>query len=281
MNDTIATGVYPGIPNERYHAGAALSNSGLRNLAKSPFHFYSLHRDPARPAPTAKPGHLEGNLAHCAILEPLEFAQRYVVGPDVRANTNEWKAFVAANSGRTVVKPEQAETARAQARSVRTLPDTAELLSRGQPEVSAYWHEPVVDADTGEVTEVLCRVRPDWVHPVGENGVILVDVKTCSDANPNEFARQIRRKSYHCQNALYKRGFEKASGKDVLGFVFVAVESEWPFASSAVMLPEGDVMDGDAINQRLLQLYVRCNATDTWPSYTQGVVEVGIPRYGN
>lgn len=85
------------------------------------------------------------------------------------------------------------------------------------------------DPATGE----LCRCRPDWAHPTGDRGVILVDVKTCGDASPREFGRQVARKGYHRQAAFYSDGYEIASGKRVLGFVFVAVESTWPFAASA------------------------------------------------
>lgn len=278
---TIAPGVYLDMPNDAYHGGVGISNTGLRNLAKSPFHFYSLHMDPARPQPTAKPGQLEGTLAHCAILEPLHFASRYIVGPDVRANTNEWKAFVEKHGSKKVIKPDQKEVAHAQARSLRGLDDVAELLSRGVAEASVYCTESITNPDTGEVVEVTCRVRPDWTHPVNDDSVILTDVKTCGDASPHEFARQIKRKSYHCQNAFYKRVYEKATGKKVLGFVFAAVEDSWPFASSAVMLNDSDVEDGDAQNQRLMQLYVKCLTEGQWPSYVQGIVPVSIPNYSN
>ncbi len=139
-------GGYHDVPNEKYHGDTrSISHSGLRNLAKSPFHFYSRHLDPNRPPPVEKASQLEGTLAHCATLEPLQFSKRYVTGPDVRANTNEWKAFVALHNDKQVIKPDQYDTARAQAMSVRSLPDVAELLSRGQPEVSVYWNEDVVD----------------------------------------------------------------------------------------------------------------------------------------
>jgi hypothetical protein len=274
----ILPGVYNGVENDAYHAGPGISNTGLRNLARSPFHFYSRHMDPSRPPQAERAGQLDGTLAHCAVLEPLEFDRRYVVGPPVRANTNEWKAFVAANT-RTVIKQEQRDRASAQARSLRGIPDVAELLSRGHAEQSVYWRESVADLD-GECQDVLCRIRPDWVHPVNDDSVILLDVKTCGDASPREFAFQIRRKSYHCQNAFYTRGYEAATGKKVLAFVFAAVEDEWPFAASALMLDEQDVADGDAQNMRLLQLYVQCLRTDSWPCYTPSVAQVSIPKFG-
>lgn len=284
--EPLAPGVYPGIPIERYHSDSyAVSNSGLSDLMKTPFHFYSLHLDPNRPPPDKSEDTVarqDGHLAHCTILEPLMFHSRYIVGPEVRRGTKAWEAFEALHPDKEVIKSGQYETARAQALSVRRMPDVAELLGRGEPEVSVYWDERlIIDNDTGETINVRCRCRPDWVHPVNDDSVILADVKTCGDASPYEFAKQIKRMGYHRQDAFYRRGYEKATGKKVLAFVFIAVEMKWPYASSAVMVDESDVEDGHHENQRLLQLYVKCLSTNTWPSYTQTIVPVSIPVYKN
>lgn len=272
-------GTYHDVDNEVYHRGPGVSNSGLRNLARSPFHFYSLHLDPNRPKPTVKPGQLEGTLAHCTILEPLQFANRYVCGPAVRANTNEWKAFAALHNEKQVIHTEQYETARAQALSVRRLPDVAELLSRGHAEVSAYWHEPVTDPATGEINQVLCRIRPDWVHPVNDDSVILLDLKTFSSADAAEFSSQVARKGYAGQCAFYSRGYTKATGKKVAAFLFVVVESDWPYASAAYMLSEEWVSIADVENTRLLTRYAQCLSTDVWPSYSPTVQLIEMPRW--
>lgn len=275
-----AIGLLRDLPIEKYHGYAkAISNSGLRNLAKSPFHYFSLHLDPLRPRRVEKPGQLEGNLAHCAILEPLELARRYIVGPDVRANTNEWKAFVAAHAKQTVVKAEQMETARAQAVSVRSLKDSAELLSRGEAEVSVFWDEKVVDPDTGEVTKVPCRCRPDWVHPVNDDSVILCDVKTFSSADAREFSTQVQRKGYHNQEAFYRRGYELATGKKVVAFCFMVTEMEFPHASAAYMLDDDWGAIAEHENNRLLQLYARCLQTNTWPSYSDSIQLIPKPQW--
>lgn len=268
----IPLGLFYDVPIERYHASPGISNTGLRDLARSPRHFYALHLDPARPPQQEKPGHLEGTLAHCAILEPDHFARRYVAGPDVSRVTKVWKEFEAAlPAGVTGVKPEQYETALAQARAVRALPQVAKLLGQGRPEVSSFW----IDPATGE----LCRCRPDWVHPVGERSVILVDVKTCSDASPAEFGRQIARKDYHGQAAFYTDGYEVASGRNVLGFVFVAVEADWPYAASAVMVDDESLAKGRADNRQLLDLYARCRAENSWPGYSDTIEVVSLPRW--
>lgn len=275
---------------EAYHRGPGISKTGLDHVACSPATFYALHLDPARPAEKERAGQLEGQLAHCAILEPAEFDQRYAVLPadaprrptDAQWNAKKpsaesveamewWTAWNKSSAGRTIITHAQRETALRQAESVRRLPDVAEALAAGRPEVSAYW----VDRDTG----VLCRCRPDWVHPAGDNGVILLDVKTYSDASPAEFARQIARKRYHVQDAFYSDGFARASGLEVLAFVFVAVETEWPYAASAVMLDAPSKAQGMQQVRRDLSTYAACLASNEWPGHGTGIHQVSLPAW--
>ncbi|CAN0620301.1 Exonuclease VIII [Burkholderia multivorans] len=257
---------------DKYHALPDLSKSGLDHVNMSPAHFYALHRDPNRPAPKDRAGQLEGNLAHCAILEPDEFGNRYALGPDVSRATKAWKDFEAfLEVGQIGIKPDQYEAAMRQAESVRALPEIREALARGRAEVSAFWTDP----ETG----VACRCRPDWVHDATDTGVILVDVKTYSSASPDEFRRQAARKRYHVQDAFYTDGFAAASGKDVLAFLFVAVETEWPFAAHAMMLDSMSREQGRADYARNLATYARCEASGEWPGYSKEITLITLPQW--
>jgi hypothetical protein len=266
-------GVYYGLDNDAYHAGThAVSNSMLRSFAQSPLHCFARHLDPDRPARKVKGGQLEGSLAHCATLEPHAFAVRYPVGPEVNRNTKVWKDFAESHPGLDCIQPNQATTAKAQARSIRAIPDIGTMLSSGRPEVSAYWID--------EATGLLCRCRPDhvWPHPDGES-VMLLDVKTYSDASPAEFARQVARKSYHGQAAHYSDGYAKASGKTVLGFVFVAVETEFPYAAASCTLDEQSIEKGRADNRILLDGYAQCQRLGMWPGYAQTIEIITLPKW--
>ncbi|AZY52207.1 exonuclease VIII [Bordetella avium] len=264
--------VIEGQPIEQYHGGPGISKTGLDRINVSPANFYDLTLNPARPPEPERKGQLEGQLAHCAILEPEEFATRYAVGPDVIRSTKEWKAFEAAlPAGVIGIKPDQRETAMRQAEAVRRLPDVAEALAAGVAESSAYW----IDQETG----VLCRCRPDWCHPAGESGVILLDVKTFSDASPHEFSRQIARKRYHVQDAFYTDGYAAASGKSVLAFIFVAVQDAWPFAASAVMLDPRSQDQGRRDYRRNLSTYADCLTSGNWPGFGQGIHLASLPNW--
>jgi hypothetical protein len=266
-----AFGVVHEMPMDTYQAVNALSNGGLQMLSRSPAHLFAWTQDARRPARGERPGQLEGTLAHCMILEPGEYPFRYVVGPPVSRATKEWKEFVARHPGFVCLKPDQAESANRQAASVRAHPDVAKLLARGHAEVSAFWTDPV--------TGVACKCRPDWVHPIEGQGVILLDVKTYSDASPAEFARQVARKRYHWQAAWYSDGYAIAAGVPVLGFVFVAVESEWPFAASAVMLDDESLDIARREIRPLVLRYKECNASGVWPGYPIGIEQIQLPAW--
>lgn len=269
------TGVRHGLSIDDYHAMPGASKSVLDSIAQSPAIAYARHIDPNRPAPRERAGQLEGQLAHCAVLEPDAFADRYVVGPDWNRNTKKWHEYAeqmgAERPGVVILKPEQYEAAMRQAESVRALPEVRDALAHGAAEVSAFW----IDPDTG----MQCRCRPDWVHDCGDAGVILLDLKTYSDASPAEFRRQVARKRYHVQDAFYSDGYAAASGLPVLGFVFVAVETEYPFAASALMLDDIAKDTGRALYRRDLATYAECMRTAAWPGYSDQIEIISLPAW--
>ncbi|UXC34818.1 PD-(D/E)XK nuclease-like domain-containing protein [Cupriavidus gilardii] len=267
------TGVRHGLSIDDYHAMPGASKSVLDSIAQSPAIAYARHIDPNRPAPRERAGQLEGQLAHCAVLEPDEFGKRYAVGPGVSTKAvKAWKEFEAAlPAGVVGIKPEQYEVAMRQAESVRALPEIRDALAHGAAEVSAFWID--------EATGMQCRCRPDWVHDCGDAGVILLDLKTYSDASPAEFRRQVARKRYHVQDAFYSDGYAAASGLRVLGFVFVAVETEYPFAASALMLDDIAKDTGRALYRRDLATYAECMRTAAWPGYSDQIEIISLPAW--
>lgn len=283
-------GLIHGLDIDVYHSMAGISKTGLDRIEQSPAHYYGWHLDPQRPAQRERSGQLEGNLAHCAILEPGEFSARYVTIPahaprrpteaqwnakkpseDSIAAMSWWTDFTARHSNKRVITAEQYEVAMRQAEAVRKLPEVVEALDRGRPEVSAFW----VDAQTG----ALCRCRPDWVADFGGRRVILLDVKTYSNASAGEFRRQVARKRYHVQDAYYSDGYAAASGVDVMGFVFVAVEGEWPHQANALMLDEPGREQGRRDYRRNLDTFSTCMRSNHWPGYGERVQLIDLPSW--
>jgi exodeoxyribonuclease VIII len=255
-----------GLDMADYHADHVhVSRSVLVDLLRSPAHCYALHYDPARPpreAPTE--AMVLGTLTHTATLEPEHFATRHPIAPKCDRRTTigkaDWAAFCATlEPGQEPADPVQAALAQAMAKSLRANTAIANLLfNPGEAEVSAYW----VDEDTG----VPCRVRPDWVN-FCQAGDILFDVKTTIDASPAGFSKTVVNMAYDFQAAFYADGWEKASGRKVLGFVFGAVEKKWPFACAPYMLSEEDLDRARRKYKRALATLAECRASGVWPGY--------------
>jgi exodeoxyribonuclease VIII len=277
---------------EAYHALPGISKTGLDVVNRSPAHYFAQTLDPLRPEPVTRAGQLEGQLAHCAVLEPDEFAKRYISTPleaprrpteaqwNAKNSTAEserakayWREFNERAAGKTIITAAQYETAMRQAQSIRKLPQVAEALARGKPEATTMW----IDALTGEP----CRCRPDWVADYRARRVVLLDVKTCGDASADEFARQIARKRYHVQDAFYSDGYAAAHGVDVMAFLFVAVESTWPHLANVVQLTENSREQGRRAYRRNLQTYAACRQRGHWPGYIDGdsMPIVTLPAY--
>ena len=282
-------GTLHGVDIEVYHSMVGISKTGLDEIERSGAHYFGRHLHPNRPPPKERAGQLEGTLAHCAILEPEEFGKRYVVVPnDAPRRPSEaqwnakspsaesiasmawWKDFNQ-NGAKRVITAAQYDTAMRQSDSVRALPEVAEALGRGMPEVSAFW----IDPATGEA----CRCRPDWVAKYSGNGVMLLDVKTFSNASAAEFRRQVERKRYHVQDAFYSDGHELATGLQTLGFVFVVVETEWPYAANALMLGERSREQGRRDYRRNLNTYAECRRSGQWPGYGLAIQEIELPGW--
>lgn len=270
----LAPGVHYGLSNELYHAGPGLSHSDLKRLRRSPFHFHAMKEavDRATKAPSA--AMFNGTLVHCALLEPAEWANRYLVCEEMDKRTKVYKqtAEVAEAAGLELITRIQYDAAYAQAESLRKLPQVAELLAAGAPEVSAFWHDPK--------HHVLCKCRPDWVTPVGfGKGAVLLDVKTTGDASPDQFARSIANFEYHTQSDWYCDGYARATGVEVHGMVFAVVENEFPYAATAYMLDDTALRLARSSNLEALETYVHCSQVDTWPGYPDTITVISLPKW--
>jgi hypothetical protein len=270
--ERIQLGLHKTMPASEYHTIAAMSAGGLKRMRVSPAHFYGLQLDPDRPQSTSTPAMRAGTLMHLALFEPHLLDTLAVRPADLDARTKEGKAWLAENSGREIVTAADLATAQRQAAAVRQLPEVGNLLAEGYAEASAFW----LDDDTGE----LCKCRPDWTHPAG-SGVILVDGKTCQDASPAGFGRAIWNFGYHLQAAWYSDGFEAATGLQVHGFVFAAVEAGWPHAAAGYMLGDDVLQRARVENRRLLNSYAQCKRTGQWPGYSTGISLVNLPKWAH
>lgn len=104
-----------------------------------------------------------------------------------------------------------------------------------------------------------------------ERQAILLGVKTCGDASPEDCKRQLARMRYHVQSAFYVDGYEAASGGEVLGLVFVTVEADLPHAASAVMLDDLGIEQGRRDYRRNFNRYAECRKTNVKPGHSDSI----------
>jgi exodeoxyribonuclease VIII len=259
------------MPAHEYFAAPAVSNSLLNSMNKSPAHCWALHLDPNRP-PKAEPtpAMLAGTLAHCVILEPDAFPIRYVVKPDgMDYRTKDGKAWRDAQTGE-VITLEQYDTAQAQRAAVLAVPEVAHALSSGEAELSIFWDDQI----SGE----RCKARLDWLHRLPDGRVIVLDLKTCSDASPAEFGRSVWNWGYHRQAALYSAGVE-ARGLEVAAFLFVAVTNAYPFIAVPYLLDDQAQQKGKDEVRALIDAFAQCKAQSKWPAYGDGVQTLSLPAW--
>lgn len=268
-----APGIYRDLPIEQYHGDiSSISKTGLDAMARAPAIYHAQYLDPDRPPEPKRAGQLEGSLAHCALLEPDEFDKRYAVKNfDGRTSAGKAEAAQIAEAGMTPINIDQRAAALAQATSMRKIPAVRLALDGDfETEMSAY----AADQKTG----VMRRCRPDLVHRA-KSGAILFDVKTFSSANADDFARQVARKRYFVQHPFYCDVFEQAADVAVLAFVFIVVETEYPYLSAAMMLDDDSAEYGRRAARRDLDRYAECRASGVWPGYGADATVISLPRW--
>lgn len=263
-------GIWLGLANEVYHAGPGISKSGLWEIwTKTPAHYrYPPEREIKE--------HFEiGSAIDIAILEPYSFEKRVSRGPDDRRG-NKWKdaAANALSAKMHLLKGADYDAVLTVRDAIMANSFLNNLLTGGvaddtnltQP--SAYW----VDQQTG----LLCRARPDKVRT--DIGVML-DLKSARSAAPLGFSKACGEYGYHCQEGWYTEGWAAAGEAPIEGMLFLAVEPESPYAWGLYELTPEAVAEGNAIMRKSLGIYAECSKTDVWPAYSEGVVEIDIPRW--
>ena len=265
-------GVYSDLSNADYHASSALSRTGLTLLhQRSPRHYWSEHLNPDRKPREQTPAMRLGSGVHSYVLERDKFPEEFAVAPRCDRRTKDgkavWAEFVEGSEGKTALTAQEGAQIIAIAKAVAAHPLASSILAAGAPEVSAFWRD--------RETEVLCRVRPDFLPPSG----YVVDLKTTQDASTEAFQRSAYSFGYPHQAAFYIDGC-RAAGIDVSGdFVFIAVEKTPPYAvqvfrASKEMLAVGRREVREAVNE-----YAACISSGEWPGYAPAMQELELPRW--
>lgn len=259
-------GAFPDMPAEVYHAVEAMSSSGVAKMLKSPAH-YRLMRTQSSPATDAM---RFGTAVHCGVLEPDAFDARVSCAPKADRRTKDgkaaWAKFQADSAGRIILAKDAYDRARRCVDAVRAHPAAARLFDGAEVELSLFWHDAKY--------RVPCKARLDARNHGG-----IIDLKTTTDASPEEFAKTIANYSYHAQGAHYASGAEHVLDASPAFFAIVAVESEPPHAVACYALPGNAMLAGGYLVNRALERYAAALAAGEWPGYPATVESITLPPW--
>jgi len=208
-----------------------------------------------------------GTLIHCTVLEPDEFDSRYIVAPKINKRTKvgkeEWAAFVENNKAKTVITMEDYDISHYIARCVMAHSVASDFLSGGEAERVFQWE----DDNTG----IKCKGKADYVK-----GNVIVDLKTAADCSTAGFSRACANFGYHMQDAHYSNGSECDQ------FIFVVVETSYPFVVSVYELDDDAKEIGKRAIEENISRYVELNMFDGWEdgyNDDQTITKLSLPAW--
>lgn len=255
------------ISNADYRTREGISSSELKKIMKSPMHYKHWKDNPQEDTPSL----LFGRAAHKYVLETYDFYNEFAVAPNVDRRTKEgkeeWAKFVAESYGKDVITQEQLEQIDAMRNYAYATPFVSKLMS-GEKELS-FWG---VDEDTG----LTIKCRPDCLTEW--NGKhILIDYKTCADAENTKFCRDSIKFGYDLQLAMYRDILKQNTGHDYM-VVIIAQEKTAPYVTNVFQLSENYLESGRELYKEMLKVYKECDETDNWYGYMKdGISILGQP----
>jgi len=279
-------GIYD-VPEQEYHDGPGISQSSLKHIDESEFHYQYAKLNPI--IPTADMNF--GSLYHCVCLQPELLDDLVVYGPDcerrAKADKEAWAVFWNAPENKNKVKVDvngyvlgldkylkitkssfSIGTAKEMRLALEAHPDASQALyCDGAFEKSLY----SVDSETG----ILKRCRIDKIPATGN---ALVDLKSIVSATSHGISKAVAERYYYVQGAWYL-DIANELGLDRDLFVFVFQEKVKPYHVRVMQLSGSDIEYGRNKYRKWMEKLSTAINTDTWPGYHDGIEEIVMPKY--
>ena len=288
------------ISNKEYRQMEGISSSELKKLMKSPAHYKYWKDNPQEDTPAL----LFGRAAHKYVLETYDFYNEFAVAPDFKYQTKEdkratqdfvcvkaielgrgeeWDNFIITNpkkdevisfyrmlvADKDVITQEQFEQIDEMRNVMLATPFVSKLIN-GEHEVSYFWN----DEDTG----LKCKVRPDSIN---HNLKVVVDYKTCDNAETQRFMKQAIDLGYDLQASYYLDGVKANTEEDYI-FVFIAQEKKPPYAVNILQADDIFIKSGREVYKSMLQTYKECSESGVWYGYLgqeNQINSLGVPKW--
>ena len=245
---------------DSYRKLNALNQSAAKHLLVSPAHYQAYINTPHEETKALR----FGTFVHAAVLEPHTLNDLYATAPEVDRRTKEgketWAAFATANVGKTILDAEESAIGHLVASSARF------ALQRHGVE---FDHTELMLST--EYNGVLLKAAIDGVA-----GDYLWDIKTTDDASTAGMLKAIRNYRYNLQAYWYRLVYELATGRRPLGFRFLFVEKEPPFATAVCEVGPELMSWAVADFEKALALFKACTESGVWPAYPDEVQVIDV-----
>lgn len=243
-----------------YRAFPALNQSAAKKLLVSPAHYQAYVNAPQEETKALR----FGTFVHAAILEPHTLDDLYATAPDVDKRTKEgkaaWAEFATANEGKTILDAEESALGHLVASHAKM----------------ALKHHKVAFGLTEAMYHVDYNGVPLKAALDGVCGDYIWDIKTTDDASPAGMLKSIRNYRYNLQAYWYRLVYELATGHRPLGFRFLFVEKEPPFATAVCEVGPELMSWAVADFEKALTLYRECTASGVWPAYPDDIQVIDV-----
>lgn len=175
----------------------------------------------------------------------------------------DYDAFVKANPGALILTASDHRKARDMYDAVMSDPVAAPYLASGEAERTIQWEIPGFG---------LGRTTPDRVFHRADGSIVIVEVKTAAEAEPDAFTyRSARRYGYHTQAAWHAAGVLAECSTfppPQIEVVLVVIESAAPYIVSTIRVSDALLSVGAAEIQGAIEKIKACRASSSWPGYT-------------
>lgn len=265
-------GLYPGIPEDDYHADivpdGSLSVSGAKLLlppnCPAIYDWQRKHplRTKAMDLGTTVHGLVLGTGPDIAVLDY----------PDRRTKQYKEDEAAAIAASKVPMLAKDYREAEAIARAVTEHDTAGALLDGVDAEVSMFWTCP----DTG----IWLRGRMDG-HTQFYGMPAVVDLKTTADASPAGFRKSLAKYGYYMQGPWYRQGLAACLGcsPDDVDFVFIVIPTVPPYLPMLYRLTPSDDERGQLQGRKAREIYRDCTETGEWPSWSDQIEDLAMPAY--
>lgn len=242
--------------SKAYFARDALSNSGIKEILKSPAHFRHWTDNPKDDTSALR----IGRAVHSFILEPDKEDTIVTFGETKTFNSKAGEAFLELyGSTHICLTQDERQTVGKIVEALKREVKIIGLIDACRREVEIYGQEPTTHGmiDTKAMLDAVSQTA-------------IFDLKT-TDEPAIDFPWTARKYQYDIQAAWY---VDRAFMQDGLrrDFYFIVCEKKSPYGVLMYQAGEPFLASGRAKVEKAVEIYGRCKALKLWPSYDTNAI---------